>query len=141
MSDRVMANKEKTRRVRACPSCGRPVTFGILPFEISNQVKMLLAVLLIGYVFVSALLLRMSMPPDMRRNAGPASFDSWMQPLSREPIFQIIVGSGFVIGVLIFYWDWFQEIYESWKAQWEDSHKKPKREYRYKCRSCGREWN
>jgi hypothetical protein len=136
-----MAERKEKRHRPACPSCGRPVTSGFLPFKISEPVKMILVFLLIGYVMVSSLFLRMSFPPEMRRNNTPASFDSWMQPLSREPVFQIFVGLGIVLGVLIFYWDWFQEIYENWQRQREGSLKKHKPEYRYKCRSCGREWN
>jgi hypothetical protein len=118
-----------------CPSCGQPIGSGF------PLVKTVLAVLLVGYIIVSAFLLRMSMPPEMRRVKTPTSFDSWLQPLSGQPIFQIIVMGGFVAGLLVFYWDWFESLYKTWREKRGDSPKPPEKKYRYKCRSCGWEWS
>jgi hypothetical protein len=134
-----MTAQKSSRHVPACPSCGLPVESG--GFKISEKVKTALALLLVGYIVVSALLLRASLPPEMRRHQRPADWDVWLQPLSREPIFQIVVGIGVALGALIFYWDFFYEIYANWQAKHKATLKEPKKAYRYKCRACGREWS
>jgi hypothetical protein len=134
-----MADRKETRHAPACPSCGQPVSSG---FKVNEKVKMTLAVVLIGYVITSALLFGLSLPPEMRRHGRQAvEWDAWMQPLSREPVFQIVVGIGVALGALIFYWDFFYDIYENWQAKRKETVNEPKRAYRYKCRACGREWN
>jgi hypothetical protein len=134
-----MTAPKTSRHSPACPSCGMPVKSG--GPKISEQVKMALALLLLGYIVVSALLLRASLPIEMRRRPRVFEWDAWLQPLSREPAFQIVVGIGFALGLLVFYWDFFQEIYEKWQARQKVTAREPKKAYRYKCRACGREWN
>jgi hypothetical protein len=134
-----MIDRKESHHIPACPACGQPVSPGF--FKISEKVKMVLVLALVGYVIASALLLGLSLPPEMRRHQRTAEWDTWMQPLSREPAFQIVVGVGVALGVLIFYWDWFQNMYENWQKKREKPVKEPKAVYKYKCRVCGREWN
>jgi hypothetical protein len=133
-----MTIRKTSRHVPACPTCGQPVSADL--FKINEQVKTALAMVLIGYVIVSALLLGLSLPPEMRRHNRTAEWDTWLQPLSREPVFQIVVGVGVALGALILYWDWFQDQYEKWQAKRQETVKAPKKAYKYKCRTCGQEW-
>jgi hypothetical protein len=134
-----MTAPKTSRHSPACPSCGLPVKSG--GFKISEKAKTALAIFVVGYFMVSGLLLRASLPPEMRRRQRTVEWDAWLQPLAREPVFQIIVGVGLGLGILIFYWDFFHEIYANWQAKRKEIVKEPKKAYRYKCRACGREWN
>jgi len=84
-----MIDRTGTHRVPICPSCGRPAKFGLFHLEISNKVKALFSLLLIGYVTLSVFLLLVIMPPEMRRGCG--IFDSWQRnPVSQTQTFASI---------------------------------------------------
>ena len=132
-----MAKKEKPI---VCPSCGEPVRPGFLQIKLSEKAKTVLALLIVGYVVLSGFLLRLSIPPEMKRRSWTEHpdnltrlIDSLSLSLSNTPVIPIIAGSGLIVGLGIFYWDYFQEIYENWK-------KKHGKENKHKCRSCGWEW-
>jgi hypothetical protein len=125
-----MAKRRKFRKP-ICPSCGQPVGSGF------PLVKTALVILLLGYILASNILLRVS----MCRNEFATSLDNQLRPLFSQPVFQIIVIIGLAAGLLIFYWDWFEDLYMAWKEKRGDSPETPEKEYRYKCRFCGHEWN
>ena len=103
-----MTDKQKDHLKPICPSCGQPFTFSLV-----DKVGFIVFTLLLGYVLLSMILFMMSLPVGLRRHqTNPAPWDLWMQPLSNEPIFQIFVGGGLVIGVLMIYWNWLQNIYK-----------------------------
>lgn len=147
-----MTNTEQDHQAPVCPSCGQPVRFGFLRFRISDKVKILLALLLIGYFILSLLILAVVSPvtgagrgcrrydyihqPDWCKDT---EFKLWMRPLNDEPALQVFVAGGLVAGILFLYWDWLQDRYENWQRKRE----KPMQKHRkiYKCRYCGRQWN
>ena len=153
-----MKDREGQRQAPACPSCGQPVR--IDPPGINDKVKTLLVVILLGYVLLSAALLAMSSPPELRRDCGPfewrwhlpyytpdperckdTEFTLRMEKISRTPAFQIFVGGGMVTGALILYWDWFQERFQNWRKKREQPGQEVTKKYRYECRNCGKQWN
>ncbi len=141
-----MDGSKQRRRVPTCPACGQPVTLDLSHLTARDTVKLLLVLSLLGYVILSLFLLAMSTPPELRRGCNnpslqrqldrcrPSEFDTWFQPLSKKPAFQIFVGGGLAAGVLIFYVDWIQNIYEGWQRN-------RGKIFQYECRHCGRQWN
>lgn len=155
-----MKDRSKNQRAPVCPSCGQPVRPGFLHFRINDTVKLVLVVLLLGYVILSVMLLALSAPAEFRKGCGSfdprwqipfiapnpdrcreTDFDKLMEPVYHNPAFQIFVGSGVVLGVLIFYWDGVQQMYENWQKKREAPLQKQKNAYKHKCRYCGRQWN
>ena len=150
-----MKNITHRKGVAACPSCGLPVQSQSVRFKINETVKLLLVLLIIAYIVISIILLAASMPLEMRRGCNrnlpeqqPKScqYDEiylLLQPLYKETAYQIFIGGGLITGILIFYWDWFQHIYENWKKKREPSMEISTngKKYKYECRHCGKRWN
>jgi hypothetical protein len=148
-----MTNRGKNHQATVCPFCGQPVTFGFLRFKISDKVKILLAVLVIGYAILSISILAMVLPPELRKYCNhydyqhqpdyckDNEFTLSVQSLNKELALQIFVGGGLAIGVLIFYWDWLQNMYENWQRKRGKLVQKHEEMYKYKCRHCGWQWN
>lgn len=144
---------QEVQDIPICPTCGQPVKPSFLYFKINEKVKLLFFVLLIGYVILSIFVLATSMPPEMRRgcNRYPPhqlpdrckddKLYSLLQPLYKEPVFQVFIGSGAAAGLLIFYWDWLQNIYENWQRKRKNLIQKSRKLYKYECRHCGQQWN
>lgn len=126
----------------------------------NDTVKLVLVVLLLGYIILSIILLALSAPPEFGKGCGnfdwrlhvpfitpnpdrcrETDFDKLMKPVYQNPAFQIFVGGGVVLGISIFYWDWLQQIFENWQKKRKPLIQKREKAYRYKCRYCGREWN
>jgi hypothetical protein len=139
--NRIMIGSEKDHRALRCPACGESVRLGFGQFTTKEKVKAVLVLSLVGYFVVSVFLLGLSLPPDMRRHNTPTSYDPWLQLLSSQPIFQMLVGGGLVIGVLAFYLDWFHTLYVNWRKKRAGSREPAQAAYKYTCRSCGRQWN
>ncbi|MBC7877734.1 MAG: hypothetical protein H7Y59_11250 [Anaerolineales bacterium] len=133
-----MTDKEEDQRIPICPSCGQPFTVSLL-----DKVKLIFFILLLGYVVLSMILLVMSVPAELRRHqTNPLPpWDSWLQPFSNEPIFKIFVGGSVLIGVLILYWDWLQNIYKNWQMKRGNPLEKREKVYKYICHSCGQQWD
>jgi hypothetical protein len=148
-----MTNGAKNHQAPVCPSCGEPVRFGFLHFKISEKVKMLLVVLLIGYAILSVFISAVMLPPELRRHCNyydsqhrpdyckDTEFTLWVRPLNKDPALQIFVGSGLAIGILVFYWDWLQNLYENWQRKQGKVVQKREKIYKYKCCNCGQQWN
>jgi len=140
-----------------CPSCGTPLRHG---FRLSNTVKMILALLLVGYAVLSVMIFLAGTPPEMRKGCGSYDYRIqlpfftpnpercqetesylWLKSLLNETGFQIFIGGGLAAGLLIFYYDWFEDLYQKWKAKRVESNPRMDQHYKHKCRNCGREWN
>jgi hypothetical protein len=155
-----MTDRKENHRVPICPSCGEPVTFGLVHLKLSDKAKTVLVLSLVGYMILSIFLLVLSASPEMRR--GCSTFDQrwqvpyialnpdrcndneftlWLKHLNQEPAFQVFVGGGIAIGILIFYWDWLRNVYENWQRKREQTIQKHGKMYKYECRHCGRQWN
>lgn len=152
-----MINENDHKRSPVCPSCGETVNRG---FRLNNTVKMVLALLLVGYVVLSVMIFLAGTPPEMRKGCGSFDYriqlpfftpnpercretdsDLWLKSLLNETGFQIFIGGGLAAGLLIFYYDWFEDLYQKWKARHVESNSNFNKPYRHKCRNCGREWN
>jgi hypothetical protein len=145
---------EKNQQAPVCPSCGRPVRFGFLRFRISDKVKILLALLVIGY-FILSLLILVAVSPATGTGRGCRRYDYihqpdwckdtefklWVRPVNDEPALQVFVGVGLASGVLLLYWDWLQDRYENWQRKRGKTVQKHGTIYKYKCRYCGQQWN
>jgi hypothetical protein len=136
-----MPDTKKNHQVPVCPTCGEPVRFDFVYSKTSDKVKAILVLSLVGYFVLSLLLLGLSLPLEMRRHQTAASYDAWLQPLSKEPLFQLVIGIGLVSGFLIFYLDWFHTLYENRQKKRKASMQDRGEGFKYTCRSCGRQWN
>ena len=153
-----MNHPERQRRAPVCPSCGQPVKVGL--FKINEKIKMLLAVLLIGYVLLSVILMGLSTPPELRRGCGPidwrwqipfgtpdpnrckdTEFTLWMKQINKMPAFQIFVGGGLATGIFVLYWDWFQDGYQNWQKKRNHPLQESKKRVPYRCHNCGKQWD
>lgn len=146
-----MASKEK-KQIPVCPSCGEPVRFGFLRFRISDKVKIFLALFLVGY-FILSLLILAAISHATGNGRGCRRYDYIHQPdyckdtefklsvrpLNDDPALQVFVGVGLAAGVLLFYWDWLQDVYENWQRKWGKVIQKHGKIYT--CRNCGRQWD
>jgi hypothetical protein len=152
-----MNNENDHVKSPVCPSCGQPEKRG---FRLSNTVKMVLALLLVGYAVLSVMIFLAGTPPEMRKGCGSFDYriqlpfftpnpercresesDLWLKSLLNEPGFQIFIGGGLAAGLLIFYYDWFEDLYQKWKIKRETSELEFDRHHKHKCRNCGFEWN
>jgi hypothetical protein len=152
-----MNNENDFIKAPVCPSCGQPLRRG---FRVNNTVKTVLALMLVGYAVLSVMIFLAGTPPEMRKGCG--SFDHrlqvpfitrnldrcretesylWLRSLLDETGFQIFIVGGLAAGLLIFYYDWFERLYQKWKVKRADSNPEIDRLYKHKCRNCGREWN
>lgn len=155
-----MKPQEENRQSRICPSCGQPAKVGYILFTINDKAKMLLTVLLLGYVMLSLILLGMSAPPEMRRGCGffdrrwdtsftipdpnrckDTEFTLWMKQINKAPTFRVFVGGGIATGVFILYWDWLRGGHRNWHRNREVIVQKFGKRYKYKCHHCGKQWN
>ena len=155
-----MKAKKENQPVPVCPSCGKPVQSGFWHLQLDDKAKTLLVVFLLGYITLSIFLLLLSVPPELRKGCSgfdrrwiipyvtpnqdrcrDTQFDIVMKPLYQQPVFQAVVGSGVALGVLLFYWDGLQTMYQNWQRKREPPNQKHGKIYRYKCRHCGQQWN
>jgi predicted RNA-binding Zn-ribbon protein involved in translation (DUF1610 family) len=152
-----MKPENDNRPVPQCPSCGLPIK---RDFRLSNSVKMVLALLLVGYAVLSVMIFLAGTPPEMRKGCGSFDYriqlpfftpnpercretdsDLWLKSLLSEPSFQILIGGGLAAGFLIFYVDWFQELYRKWRTKRSETFSEDIHRHKYKCRKCGYQWN
>jgi hypothetical protein len=152
-----MKNKNGYIKSPVCPSCGQPLRSG---FRLNNSVKMVLALMLVGYAVLSVMIFLAGTPPEMRKGCG--SFDYrlhvpfvtpnpvrcqetesylWLKSVLNETGFQIFIGGGLAAGLLIFYFDWFEDLYRKWKAKRLDQDPDSAGSYKYTCKNCGHQWN
>lgn len=147
---------DKVTKSPVCPSCGTPLRRGL---RLNETAKMVLAILLVGYVVLSTMIFLASTPPEMRKGCGSYDYRIqvpfvtpnpercretesylWLKSLLNEPGFQIFIGGGLAAGILIFYVDWFEEQYRKWKEKQASSNPDYERSLKYKCRNCGYQW-
>lgn len=152
-----MTEVEENTRIRMCPSCGTPVK---PKFQVNEKVKMTLALLLVGYVLICVMIFLAGTPVEMRKGCG--SFDYrihlpfftpnpercretetslWFESMLNLPGIQLFIGGGLLAGLLIFYYDWFEEMYRKWKAKRTAENPDNEIRYKNKCQNCGRQWN
>ncbi len=155
-----MKQQEENRQPRICPSCGQPAKAGFILFTINDKAKMILTVLLLGYVMLSLILLGISASPEMRRGCGAfdwrwythsttpdpnrckdTEFTLWMKQINKAPTFRVFVGGGIATGVFLLYWEWFQGVHSNWQRKKKIIVQKLGQRYKYKCRYCGKQWN
>ena len=148
-----MTSREK-KQIPVCPSCGQPIRSGFFRFEVSDKVKVVLALLMIGY-FALSLLIMVAISPATGRGRGCRRYDYTHQPdwcketefklsvrlLNDVPALQVFVGGGLAMGLLVFYWDWLENMYENWQQKREKLVQERGKIYKYMCRHCGRQWN
>lgn len=152
-----MSADETNKGSPICPSCGASLREG---FRLNNTIKTILALLLVSYAVLSVMIFLAGTPPEMRKGCGSFDYrlhvpyvtpnpdrcretDSylWLRSLLNETGFQIFIGGGLAAGLLIFYYDWFDGLYQKWKAKRVGQNTEIDRRYKRKCRNCGREWN
>jgi hypothetical protein len=140
-----------------CPSCGTPVK---RKFQVSEKVKIALTLLLVGYVVFSVYIFLAGAPPEMRRgcrsidyrihlpfvtrnfdHCRESEYYKFVETLRVIPGFQMFVYGGLLAGILIFYYDWFEEMYRKWKEKRAAENPNNEIRCKNKCRNCGREWN
>lgn len=155
-----MQAKKENQQAPVCPSCGQPVKPGLLQFKLNGTAKILVFVFLLGYITLSIFLLLLSVPPELRRGCGgfdrrwaipfttpnpercrDTQFDIMMKPLYQAPTFQVFVGSGVAVAVLLFYWDGLQMMYQNWQTRRGPQNQRREKIYRYACRRCGKQWD
>jgi hypothetical protein len=133
---------DKNHRTPTCPACGQRVSSSFFPVKVNEKVKVVLVILLLIYMSSSVFLCFLSIPPGfMLKHGQPVPGFPWMQPIAREPMFQGFVAGGIALGILVFYWEWGQTLFENWREKRGDIKGKPSPAHRYTCRSCGHQWN
>lgn len=152
---------KKQPRASICPACGRPLKAGFFQFTLHPTVKLILVILLLSYIGLSILFLALSTSPDHRRGCGPTDYRISvfpiyprdpercqpgevylaLKPLSQKPVVQVLVAGGLLAGILIFYWDWAQNLVEGWRKKRAEADEKEGKPKPHKCRTCGRTWD
>jgi predicted RNA-binding Zn-ribbon protein involved in translation (DUF1610 family) len=154
---------KEDRQKFTCPSCGKSNVINFWPkngfwaAKVSDRIKQILILCVLGYFSFSIfVLVLMSMPMrsshrwyELLVNPPLLPTPEWLQPLFKEPAFQIVIGLGFFLPLLIYHVDWWLETIHKWregrepkvpiiKSSWWrlDRHTR-----RYQCSYCGHEWN
>jgi hypothetical protein len=64
-----------------------------------------------------------------------------VETLRDIPGFQMFVYGGLIAGILIFYIDWFEELYRKWKAKHAEENPDYVHRDTHRCRNCGHQWD
>jgi hypothetical protein len=121
---------------------------------------MVLALLLVGYIVFSVMVFLSGTPPEMRKGCGSYDYRIhlpfftpnpercretesylWLESVLNVPGVQLFIWGGLAAGILIFYYDWFEELYRKWKARRAAENPDDGHRHTYRCRNCGHQWN
>lgn len=133
-----MFRNAKPYQPPTCPACGES-TVSLRARSVGEFFKILFIIGLLAYVLVSVLLGLMGMASEFPGKNGPSPFQ-WMQPIAHQPLFQILVAGGFIAGILMFYWMWFESMLENWRKKRKGPDEESSPRHKYTCRYCGHQW-
>ena len=122
-----------------CPACGESV-ISLRPRSFGEFLKILFALGLLAYAVLGTYLGMVSMASEYPGKTGSIPLE-WLQPLVRQPGFQVFVAGGYLAGFLLFYLDWFESLIEKWRRRRADPEAESRPKHKYTCRYCGHQWD